>query len=202
MLTAALQTWLGGALLWVVLHSADFVLTLAGARLRKLRAAEVIDSSGSYELNPVFQKVVDEGRWWSRRFIVSLFAGAAAFASLNLLAPLQPDPLIPLVRDGLLGGVLFTRIAIIGRHVQNIWMFRRMANDPDAVTGHIRYDRTTVLLISAFQFGTVSALVSVSALIAPSPFLIGGAFFCGLLTVLHLVLAWRYRARSAPSVAL
>jgi hypothetical protein len=43
-------------------HSLDYFLTLEGARVRKLRAAEVIQMSGSYELNPLFKRVIDEGR--------------------------------------------------------------------------------------------------------------------------------------------
>jgi hypothetical protein len=43
-------------------HSPDYFLTLEGARVRKLRAAEVIQMSDSYELNPLFKRVIDEGR--------------------------------------------------------------------------------------------------------------------------------------------
>jgi hypothetical protein len=39
--------------------------------------------SGSYELNPLFKRVIDEGRWWSKRFVVSLIGGAGLLAALN-----------------------------------------------------------------------------------------------------------------------
>jgi hypothetical protein len=194
MLLEILRLPLAGALLWSVLHSLDYFLTLEGARVRKLRAAEVIQMSGSYELNPLFRKVIDEGRWWSRRFLVSLIGGAGLFAALNFQVSGQSESVFPAVRDALIGGIVFTRLSIIGRHLQNIWLSRRMAKHPQAVTGLIRYNRGTVMLLSAFQFGTVTVLLGVAAIVERSPFLIGGAVSCGCLTVLNVLLALKHPA--------
>src|SRR5215203_2323935 len=68
------------ALIFFVLHTLDFLLTIAGERVRQRRAARVLCIPGSYELNPLFRKVVDERRWWSWRFVLVLKAKPAAAA--------------------------------------------------------------------------------------------------------------------------
>jgi len=180
---AFLQTPLGGALLWLCLHSADWFLTILGARRRKLRAIEVMEHGGSYELNPLFQKVVDQGGWWSARFGLTLAVGAVMFALLNFGVAVEQRvfPGFGPIRDALLGGLVFTRVAVITRHLQNVWMFTRMAKDPEVVTGRIRYARPFVHQLSAVQFATVAVIVAVAALASPGPFLLGGAALCAMI---------------------
>jgi len=200
MVLDAIRTWWGAVLLWTVLHSADYFLTIAGARLRKRHAAEVLNVSGSYELNPIFQKVVDEGRWWSKRFALSLVVMAGLLAFLGVAGSLPDQLMTPFfepVWDGVLGVLIFTRVNIIGRHLQNIWLFRRMGRDPGAVTGHIRYDRPTVLQLSSVQFLTSGGVLLAVALLDPSPLVIGGVLGCGLVAARF----WRLSVKQAAAPA-
>ena len=200
MVLDAIRTWWGAALLWTVLHSADYLLTIAGARLKKLHAAEVLDVSGSYELNPLFQKAIDEGRWWSKRFVLSLVVMAGLLAFLGVAGSLPDQLVTPFfgpVWDGVLGVLIFTRVNIIGRHLQNIWLFRRMGRDPAAVTGRIRYDRPTVLQLSSVQLLTSSGVLLAVALLDPSPLIIGGVLGCGLVAVRF----WRLGVKAAAATA-
>ena len=191
----ALRTPIGGALIWVVLHSLDYFMTLWGETERRRRADRGIIISGSNELNPLFQKDVDGRRWLSARFVVTLFGVAALIAAANALAAKVPDGKAG--QDGLLGVLLFTRTVIIARHLQNIWLFRRMATHPSSVEGQLRYERRTVLLLSATQVASVSALVALAAALSPAPVLIGGALGLTLLTLLNVALAFK-RTAVAP----
>ncbi len=162
--------WLG-SVVWIALHCLDYWLTIYGALLYRAVGHRFVEFSGSYELNPVFQRVVDRGQWISRRFILTLLAPAALFWLLAVLD--TSDHLC--VLDPVLGAVIFTRVGVITLHLTNIWLFRRADRYPGAVTGHIRYDRPTTLLISALRYAFLGAVVGIAACIAPNGFLIGGA---------------------------
>jgi hypothetical protein len=181
-------------LVWGLLHSADYHLTLVGARARRARAHEVIRVDGSYELNPLFQEAVDRGRWLSPRFLVTLVGMGVV---LYLIAALCPGEEVGFGLGLLLGVVVFTRVAVIGRHLQNIWLYRRMARRPAAVTGAVSYDRPTIYGLSAFTYGHFALLLGVAAAVAPDPWILGGAGGNGLIAVLSMVLG----ARAKPSGA-
>ncbi len=172
-------------LLWALLHGLDYSLTLVGARLRLRRAHEVVDVGGSYELNPLFQKAVDRGRWLSPRFLVTL-VGLGAL--LYLVAVVSSGLEVAWGLGFLLGVLVFTRVAVIGRHLQNIWLFARMARRPESVTGRIAYDRPTVYGLAFFSHGQTAALLGVAAVVAPDPWLVGGAAGTGLIALAALLL--------------
>lgn len=187
-------------LLWAVLHSLDYSLTLVGARLRQRRAAEVVEVSGSYELNPLFQRAVDRGRWLSPRFLVTLFGIAAV---LWLAVAACPVPEAAWGIGFVLGVIVFTRVAVIGRHLQNIWLYARMARRPGSVTGRISYDRPTIYGLAVFSYGQTAALLAVAAAVAPDPWVVGGAagtaLVSGYSAVLGLVAGRKRPAEGAVS---
>jgi hypothetical protein len=191
------RTPFGGVLLWIVLHAADYLLTIWGAVERERRAAHVIMLDGSYELNPLFQKSVNERRWVSARFLITLVGVAALIGCMNAVVGAQPGAQAP--QEVFIGALLFTRVALISRHLQNIWLFRRMAEHPESVVGQLRYERRTVVLVSAFQAAGISALVVLAAVLSPTPALIGGALGLSLLTVLNLALAFKRRPAAEVS---
>ncbi len=195
-----IRTPVGGALAWGVLHALDYFMTLWGETERRRRADQVIVLSGSYELNPLFQKAVDGRHWFSARFFVTLFGIGALIAAMNAWVAEVPEGRAG--QDGLLGVLLFTRTAIIARHVQNIWLFRRMATHPDSVKGQLVYERRTLLLVSATQVASLSALVVLAAILSPEPVLIGGALGMVLLTLLNVAVALKRQPAHAGTPVL
>ena len=130
----------GITILWVVLHSADYLLTIAAARMYArgdLRSR--IDVGGrSLELNPVFQRAVNRGAWVSRRFLLSLIVvGLLILAVFTAFEALPPGQLGPLASaPELFAGVLVvTRVAVIGGHLQNLALFRQRTLHPLRRTG-------------------------------------------------------------------
>ncbi len=194
-----LARWLvsptGLVVCWVTLHWLDLRLTLAGARLRAQHAKDVIRSGGSYELNPLFQKQVDAGSMYSRRFLVTWLGIAGVMWGCGMLGALLHDPVLDQGLAVLSGVLLFSRVAVISNHLSNIWLFRRMASNPQSVTGGINYSRPTVFGIAAVRYLSFGALVGLAAVLSPSPFLFGGA--AGL--TLHSLTILFWLARSARS---
>src|SRR5262249_16196243 len=61
------------------LHALDYYFTLWAASLYHAGANRIYNLSGSYELNPFFQKVIDKQRWFSMRFLLTLLLVGALF---------------------------------------------------------------------------------------------------------------------------
>jgi len=171
---------LGISILWVVLHSADYLLTVATARTYArgdLRSR--IDLGGkSLELNPVFQRAVDRGAWASRRFLVSLVVVAGALlAVFSILDAAPADVSAPLrFAPELVAGVLVvTRLVVITGHAQNLALFRRMLRDPAAAGVLVRYDRGTIFMARRWSYAQPVALCALGLLLSGRPFFGGGA---------------------------
>ena len=160
--------------LWIVLHAADFYFTLLAARAYHRGAREVLQFGGSYELNPLFQNDVDKIRWFSPRFLITLVAVALSlFLLAVMLRPAGTHPGLPF----LLGLILFTRLVVISRHVQNFFLFNRLRHHPEALKGSIRYGRKTIYRVSALSNASWGAVMGVAAVLAQgNPWLVGGSF--------------------------
>ena len=193
------------ALLWMVLHSLDYALTLRGAHWFRKKAAEHFDAGGSYELNPLFARDIDRGTWLSKRFLFTLFATAALLATLSWAVHqvARPDDRFPQAElDFLVGFLVFTRVGVIARHLQNIWTYRALALGRAKLTGSIRYDRPTLVRISAMGYLAQGAGVLVAAAaIPPNAFLYGGTAGILFLGVWLLVIARKVEKALAKSAA-
>ncbi len=198
---------LGIAILWIFLHSADYLLTIATARTfaRGDLRSRLDMGGGSVELNPVFQRAVDRGAWVSRRFLVTLILGALVFYALfTVLRTFPPEAIDPLwfAAEALAGMLVVTRLVVIAGHLQNLVLFRRMLLDPAAAGVRIRYDRGTVFTGKRWGYLQPAALCALAFAVAPRPFFLGGAAGMLLLAAATLVWQWREPRRggsSAPS---
>ena len=187
-------------LAWVVLHSLDYYLTLWGAKLYHAGANQVVSFEGSYELNPHFQKAIDQGQYFGPRFLISLGMIGILFAALMWLLGQDETawPLTSQIGAGVLGVLLFTRLTVIGQHLQSVWLFHVILHHPETIRGHIVYDRPTVYRISFRRFMGTGVLLTAAALLAPSAWIWGGAlghFFVGL-----SILRWSRRKLKARQV--
>ena len=193
------------ALLWVVLHTLDWLLTIAGARLRA-QLADRLAFNGSYELNPVFQKAVDRGSWWSWRFTFSTLIPIPLMIAIAWLVTAGGtlDSLGATMGEStlrfLLGFLVYLHLAIIGIHLQNIALFRRMLRDPDAVRGSISYSRTMTYSISAQRYLAAALFFAAALAIDPRADLAGGLTGLLLLATKQLFTARRL-GRAAPASA-
>ena len=193
------------ALLWVILHSADWLLTIAGARLRS-QLTDRVAFSGSYELNPIFQQAVDRGAWWSWRFGISTIVPVPLFLLIGFLltyvgtVDARTAPLGEGTLRFLLGFLVYLHLAVIAIHLQNIALFRRMLRDPTSVRGTMSYSRAATYSISAQRYAASALLLAAALAIAPRSDLAGGLVGLLLLTAKQLITSRRL-ARATPASA-
>jgi hypothetical protein len=161
--------------LWLVLHALDYYLTLFGAHWFKRGAHEVMGFGGSYELNPLFQKAIDGRALFAPRFVISWLGGAALFYFVSWWFAGLPDASLHSFLPFILGMLVFTRLAVISTHLNNIWIFRRIALRAGTASGALSYDRPTVFLMSAAKYLATAALLGMAALLVPNAWLAGGA---------------------------
>ncbi len=79
------ETWWTGPLLWAVLYSADYALTLAGARLYVGGAQRYFDF-GEYELTPEYQADIRAQRLVSPTFVIWLLGVSLTLCMVHYLA--------------------------------------------------------------------------------------------------------------------
>jgi len=181
----------GIGVLWLVLHCADYLLTIATARLRaRGDLGKRVEMGGSIELNPLFVQAVEKGQWVSRRFLLTLGFGALVFP----LAVAYFDWVVELgavdirgLPEAVCGALVVTRFAIISIHLQNLVLFRRMLHVPEASIVSMRYDRGTVMMVTRARKLEMAAFCALSALVSGRPFFLGGlAATLGLVAMLFL----------------
>jgi hypothetical protein len=183
--------------LWLVLHGADWTLTLKGARMRRaLFAATGVSERSAYELNPFFRADVSQLRFFAPRFVATWLGFAvllpgvlAAVARLGLPGAL--DGFATWIIGASLGMLVFTRLSIIGRHLRNVFLFSRLLRPPEGGPPQpfTQLGASTNLYASAIALAEAAALVGVAAALSLDPWVTGGAAGLGLLAAKHLVLA-------------
>ncbi len=180
--------WLG-LVLWILLYSSDYFLTILGARLYLSGVNERIVYEGSYELTPYYQRDIDALRLLSPRFLRALLV---SLASLSLVWWLTRQSDTPELYSLLLGAMVMLEIAVHKRHFQNIFMFRAITK-PGAAKGRIEFSRSLTLRQSAVELFVMAAVFLLLAGLTRSWFVLGGALTCSSTAAKHLQLA-----RAAP----
>lgn len=180
------------ALLWCVLHAADYYLTLWGA-VRYRKAAAVV-SMGNYELNPLWQGDVAKLRWASPKFLLSLVLIGGMMWGYTVLAFSFG---VGWLAEMLLGVVLFTRAALIARHLANIAYFGHLRAHPQAVRGQTEYSRGTVYFLSTTSHAQIALVVITAAIVVRDPWTVGGAIGMVLTTLVAYVRSLRAPKRVA-----
>ncbi|OJH40203.1 hypothetical protein [Cystobacter ferrugineus] len=190
----------GIGVLWLVLHCADYLLTIATASLRaRGDLAERVRFGGSIELNPLFVQAVEKRQWVSRRFLLTLALGAVllpmAVAYFQWVAEEQPEGLADNLSEFMCGALVVTRFAVISVHLQNLVLFRRMLHVPEASSVSLRYDRGTLMVMTRARKFEVAAFCAIAVLVSGQPFFLGG-----LAATLALIAAlYRWERRQVPA---
>jgi hypothetical protein len=182
-------------LLVAVLYSSDYVLTLICARLYQQRGRRTILIEGSFELNPIMQKHVDSGRWFSGRWLIGVGTLCVLFPVLWWLMTdigWQQGYFL------MLGGMVFLQLAVHTRHLRNLFLFVTALGD-DGIRGRVEYPRWVVLSMSAFEFLIFAGLYAVSYVLTGSVLFMGGAALCLLMAAKHYGLRRRLRGNGAAA---
>ncbi|MCC6612615.1 MAG: hypothetical protein IT320_03995 [Anaerolineae bacterium] len=158
--------------LWAVIYTSDFALTMIGAHLYRRYVSEHVDTGGSYELNPILRRDVDRQRLMSPRFLILLIL---TVLYLLFVADFFKDVQFFVLVIGML---YLIEVPVHFRHFQNIRLSLMLRSDPTLAQGHIAYKRVLSYKLLALDFVFYGVLWLIFALANSSIFFLGGALGC------------------------
>jgi len=180
-----------GVILWIILYTSDYYLTIYSAR--GFREIGHFQFEGSFELTPQYQKDIDALKPVSKRHVILLFGYSLLIALLwwltRISVYLRPAYLL------YLGMLLLIEVAVHLRHLRNVALIREIRKN-DGVEGQISYRKWFIYRISAFEFYVLSGLFLIVSALSYSLFFLGGALMCFGTGFKHSRLA--NKARSNP----
>ena len=173
-----METWLAtspwaGVILWIILYTSDYYLTIYSAR--GFREIGHFQFEGSFELTPQFQKEVDALKPVSKLHIILLITYSLLIAVIwwltRIIVYIQWAYLL------YLGMFLLLEVAVHLRHLRNVSLIRE-ARRNGGVEGQISYRKWFTYRISASEFYVFAALFLIIAVLTYSLFFLGGAIMC------------------------
>ena len=195
-----MQYWLStspwyGVILWIILYTSDYYLTLYSAR--GFREIGHIRFEGSFELTPEYQKDVDALNPVSKRYLIALALSSLILALTWWLTRL--NFYLELGYPLFLGMFLLLEVAIHLRHFRNIALIRT-ARKHGGIEGEIIYKKWFSYRISANDFYIVSGLFLLIAILTFNQFFLGGAIMCVATGIRHTRLAKKAKLNSMQTV--
>jgi hypothetical protein len=170
-----------------VLMFADYFLTLAGAVLKDKKYADHFKAE-HYEMNPVWQKEVEQKKWFNPRHIM-----LTILISSLLILLVEYGEVDESFTQGMLGCLASIYGMVIGRHLSNLLIFSYINRKPDEIHGEVTMAHTLLLMLSLYQYIVVLVPVLLIAIFSPSPFVTGVLVGVILLQVLHFKWIWMYQ---------
>jgi hypothetical protein len=195
-----MQYWLTtsplyGVVLWIILYTSDYYLTLYSAR--GFREIGHIQFEGSFELTPEYQKDIDALNPISKRHLIALVLSSLMLALTWWLTRL--NFYLELAYQLFLGMFLLLEVAVHLRHFRNIGLIRT-ARRRGGIEGQITYKKWFSYRISANDLYISSALFMIFAILTFNLFFLGGAITCFATGVRHGRLARKAISTSVQSV--
>jgi hypothetical protein len=172
-----------------VLLLVDYFLTVGGSKLATRKYTQHFKFE-HYELNPLWQKSISQGKWLNlRHLLMVVIAGFICF----VWADGWTEESAP--SEAALGAVLMLYSTILAAHVGNFLTFWRMMRNPDEVTGEIKLAHKYLLAVSRYRSLMALFPLALAAWLAPSPFLYGGVAALVLFNGLQSIWSLNYRAQ-------
>jgi hypothetical protein len=183
-------------LLLPVAMIADYLLTIASARLRERGHAEHFKTE-HFELNPVWQATVAKKRWFNPRYLVLTLA-----LSTILIACVEGMPSFPQLVRFFAGVLIGVQGSVIGRHLCNLATFLYVRRHPDSIVGMVTLQHEFVLWLSIFQHGALLFVTGTLAIYEPQASVLGVFAGVAMIALVHLIWIARFRRvarhRAAP----
>jgi hypothetical protein len=162
----------------------DYLLTIVAARA-SLGVYRQHYSTPHFELNPLWQKSVEQLRWFSPRFFTAL-CGLTA-----LLVLFDRQQSFPSWFVGMLVGGYG---ASLGRHLSSLLLFHYLNRHPAEIAGRVHLTHSLVLKVSMFNTLGLAPLLGLIAVLVPEPQVIGA--LVGVLALAFAHLGWARQAKS------
>lgn len=180
-----------GILLWIILYTSDYYLTIYCAR--GFREIGHLQFEGSFELTPQFQNDIDKLRPVSKLHITLLVIYSIVILILWWITHLTSY--LIWTYPFYLGMFLLLEVAVHMRHLRNVVIIREIRKN-GGVEGQIAYKKSFSYRISANDLYLSATLFLLVALLTYSLFFLGGAVMCYATGFKHVKLA--KKAKSNP----
>lgn len=167
----AMSPW-PGVVLWIILYSSDYYLTLYAARGFRETGHFQFEV---FELTPQYQKEVEARKPVSKLHITLLILYSLLILLIWWLT--SRLPFFPWTYLLYLGMFLLLEVAVHLRHLRNVFLIREI-HQGEGIDGQISYRKWFSYRMSALEFYTISILFLVVAVLHYSPFFLGGAIIC------------------------
>ncbi|NJC94755.1 MAG: hypothetical protein C3F07_09605 [Anaerolineales bacterium] len=181
--TLAENPWLV-AVTWGVLSIFDFTATMVYSKAYREFLSVNITYEGGMEMNPVFEKDVQQLRWFSPRYFVSMLVVALLIALAGIW--------FPTVWFEMLAGAALLLVLITDlRHIENLGIVWFLISNPNSFKGKIEQSYALSqrrVAVGTFNIGMLYLIVF---FLVGRVFFIGGAVICVLFAIRHLLLSSR-----------
>lgn len=173
-----------GILVWIILYTSDYYLTIYCAR--GFREIGHIQFEGSFELTPQFQNDIDNLRPVSKLHITLLVIYSIVILILWWITHLTSY--LIWTYPFYLGMFLLLEVAVHMRHLRNVVIIREIRKN-GGVEGQIAYKKSFSYRISANDLYLSATLFLLVAVLTYSLFFLGGAVMCYATGFKHVRLA-------------
>ena len=162
-----------GMILWIILYTSDYYLTIYSAR--GLKEIGHFQTEGSFELTPQYQKDIDALKPVSKLHVTLLFIYSLAILGLWWLFDILF--FYPWLYRLYLGMFLLIEVAVHIRHLRNVFIVQEVRKN-GGVDGQVKYWKWFSYKLSAVELYLFGGLFLIVAAMAYSPFFLGGAIMC------------------------
>lgn len=169
---------------------ADYFLTVVGAILKE-KKYDLHFKTKYYELNPVWQKHIEQKKWFNPKHILLTLAISSILIFLTEIGSL-PEP-FPQV---FLGVILSVFAMLIGRHLSNLMIFVYIGRRPDEISGQVTMSHPLILWLSLFQYLVGIIPLVLILVFTRSSFVLGAVIGSVLLILTHLRWLRKYRKKA------
>jgi xanthine/uracil permease len=168
-------------LLLPILMLLDYFLTIIAASLHEKTLSRHIKIE-NYELNPKWQKEVNEKKWFNPRHIFSVFIITACLVFLAEFGIAKYAYVIFLM------GLLFGSYgAVIGVHLSNILIFLYAKKHPEEVSGTLLFDNKFMLFQSMTVYLVALMPFLLLGITTRSLFVFGAIFGIAFIMITHYI---------------
>lgn len=170
------------ALSWAILSIFDFSATMLFSRAYREFLSATVQYERGVEMNPLFEKDVQQVKWFSPRYIVLMLG-------VTLLIGFTGNWLPPKTFEMVAGTAILLVLVVDLRHIENLSFVWFMKSDPEGFKGKIAQSYKLSqrrVAVSVFNTGVLYLIVF---LLTGRVFFIGGALVSVLLAIRHFLLS-------------
>jgi hypothetical protein len=174
----SMESWLIGSpypgmIVWFILYTSDYYMTLATAKGYKEMGIFLHEKS--FELTPQFQKDIDNGARVSKLHLTFLIGYTLLIGMFWFLCYRVSD--LPWLYSILIGALTLLEVVVHLRHLRN-WYQLRVYRREGGLSGQVIFAERFSYRLSSFDFYIHALLFGLYYLLTYSPFFLGGVLIC------------------------